>query len=263
MSEKKPPAVFEIVFKGGNVYPHKIPFAALSATLQAVQSLAAGEEDESKEIDTGKSLGLLGVKRGSAVLQFFADSPSDVITNIRGAGELINNSQRIDDYVYALSAVEKLSAIARGRDCKLILRSATNHRDILARIEPDTYQSLSGRLLVSGETTVIGRVVRVGGATRTRCAIRLPNQDKLIFCSVSSRDLAKKLGRLLYQDVELTGEAQWLRTNWHIRSFSITSFKPPKRESLSDAMDAIWSAGGDAWDSISEPEAFLEKVTGS
>ena len=64
---------------------------------------------------------------------------------------------------YILNPIERLSAIARGLECKIILREPGRDGVVLAIIEPETYELISKSLLVQGETSFVGRIQRVGG----------------------------------------------------------------------------------------------------
>jgi len=71
------------------------------------------------------------------------------------------------------------------------------------------------------------------------------------------------LGRFLYQDVMVNGQAVWLRHSWQIRSFTINSFEPPKTGSIQNALKRIHDAGGSAWDKIPDPDKAIAEMRGA
>ena len=95
------------------------------------------------------------------------------------------------------------------------------------------------------------------------CGVHLPNQTRMVICRVASADLVRELGRFMYQNVMLSGEATWLRHNWHIKYFKITGFEPPKTGSIREALQRIYDAGGKAWDEVKNPDKFIRDMRGA
>ena len=130
--------------------------------------------------------------------------------------------------------------------------------DVIATIGPITFSRFAEAAFVSGDTSVYGRIERVGGATEMRCGLRVPEQPgRMIICSVANRDLARQLGQYLYQHIVVSGKANWFRRDWKLLRMDITSFEPPKAGSILDALDRVHDAGGHAWDHIDDPKDFL------
>src|SRR5947208_1240617 len=92
--QKKPIAVFELVFTGG-VYPEKIPIGKVTDALSAVKRLAAGEvvseEDEGEDESEGE-VRLLDVTRtSSAVFRFVGLSPKTTLDRLKQTGQFLSN----------------------------------------------------------------------------------------------------------------------------------------------------------------------------
>ncbi len=270
MASKRPEPIFEILFDGAGVYPEKIPVATLASTLSAVQRLAEGEPDLEDEDDQGKpenveddrSLRLLDVKRGSAAFRMSAPSGQEAVNRIRAVGRFLTKPDDVGENDYILNPIERLSATARALKCRIILREPGRDGSVLASIEPDTYQLISKSLLIQGETSFVGRIQRVGGATEMKCALRVDFQHRLMFCKVSSQEISREMGKRLYEEVVVHGTALWLRTSWRIFAFTVASITQPKQGSLTQAFEALRKAGGDKWGQIADPEAYLQEVTG-
>jgi hypothetical protein len=99
MPSKKPAPTFEALFQAPDIYPERIPLRYLSRTLSALQRLAAGDAattDEENQV-TDEALGLLGVKRGSAVFQFTGKSPHLALAHLRETGKLLEHPEKIGD----------------------------------------------------------------------------------------------------------------------------------------------------------------------
>ena len=272
MRPKKPSPLFEVRFEGPGIYPERIPLRSLVTTLSAVQRLAVGstppEEDEGEE---GKereeeSLRLLDVKRGSAVFQIGAPTTSDprpALERLRVVGDFLGNREDdVEDIDYALSPIRDLSNTARSLNCTISLREPGRDKRVLAVFEPTSYESIANLLLVEGETSFVGRVQRVGGATDVRCGLRVSFQNRMLICRVPDKEVARTIGKRLYEDVVVQGTANWLKNSWKMVSFTIKSVLQPTQGSILEAFDELREAGGKSWDAIDDPAAYLREVTG-
>lgn len=261
MSSKRPPAVFEALFEGAGIYPESIPMGVLAHTLAAVQRLASGLDSVDKAMPDG-NIGLVKVKRGSAVFQFTAPTPELALTHLRETGTVLRNPEQIGERDYMLNPVEDLSAVARSLGCTIVLRKSGDNHAVLARIGPDSYADIAEKLLIKGDTTITGKVMRVGGAVENKCGLRIPSRPRMLYCRVGTRSVARKLGQKLYEVVVVQGTAVWLKTNWRIAHFTINEVYQPKMKSASETIEALRNAGGAGWDEIDDPEKYLEEVSG-
>ena len=261
---KQPDPVFEIVFEG--IFPESIPLGTLTRTLSAVRRLAAGsefpDEDEEDGLAEEGAIRLLRVKRSSAIYQFFAPSATTDLARLRSAGAVLERPELVAAHDYVLRPIELLSKVAGRLNSSVVVRKVGEDDAILARIEPTSYERLSQRLLLEGETSLTGRVERVGGATATRCALRIPFQSRLLFCRVANDEVARQLGNYLYEEVAVTGKARWLKNNWKVVGFTVHSVYQPKAGSLAEAFQALHDAGGHGWDKVADPKALLDEVCG-
>jgi hypothetical protein len=273
MRPRKPPPLFEVRFEGTGIYPEKIPLRSLMTTLSAVQRLAAGstpteddETDEEPDTETEESLRLLYVKRGSAIFQISAPTASDpkaALKRLRIVGDFLENHENdVENIDYALSPIKDLSNAARSLACKITLREAGPQMRNLAIFEPTSYEIISKLLLVEGETSFVGKVQRVGGATDVRCGLRVSFQNRMLICRISDKNVARTIGKCLYEDVVVNGTAKWLKNTWKMVSFTIKGVNQPSQGSLLKALEELREAGGKSWDAISDPAAFLREVSG-
>jgi hypothetical protein len=266
MATKAPPPLFEVVFEGAGIYPEKIPLGTLARALQAVQRLAAGKEvsdEEGPEHDQEEeSIRLSEIRRGSAVFRFVGPPSPVPVQRLRLVGEVLDTPDHIGHFDYILNPIELLSGTARNLGCSIVVREPGKEGRVLARIEPGSYQRISEALFIEGETSITGEVKRVGGVTEIRCALRVPFQQRLLFCKVGGADVARGLGDCLYKRVVVQGRGCWIKGTWRIVSFTITGVQELHPGPLKDALRALREAGGKAWDEVDDPEAFLEEVTG-
>lgn len=263
-----PSSSFEIRFYGANISPEAIPLRILARALSAVQRLLSEDEESvdeeaRDEVASKIELHLLGVKRGSATYPVLADRQDEVLARLRLAGEVLESPDRAGEVPAVLSPVEELSGIAKSLGCKIEFRLPGKGNDVLATITPLSYDSIASSVFVYGETSVSGKVERVGGATELRCGLRIRQQpDRMLICRVESADVARQLGQHLYEEVVVSGTATWYRRNWRLRSMSIRSMEQIKRRSLVDGIRALREAGGHAWDKVEDPRQLLQEVRG-
>ncbi len=264
MNRKKPDPTLELVFEGARLHPERIPFNLLARAVSAVQRLGAGDTVGVEDDEMGGEgiVRLIGVKRGSAVYRLWSDAPGPLLENVRLTGHVLGDPESIGERDYLLSPLEELSAAARTLGCSVLLRRPDDDHAVLARIGPDSYAAVSRTALVSGDTAFSGRVERVGGATETRCALRVPFRRRLLYCRLETDDVARFLGQRLYEDVVVQGRACWLKGSWRVVSFLVKGASQPQAGSLVEAFEALREAGGDAWDEIADPRSFLEGVGG-
>lgn len=253
---------FSVVLSGPTMSPEKVTVRTLSDILSAVQTLVSGrdvEEDEENESEAD-ALSLLDVKKGSAIFPCLARR-ANAVDNLRRIGKFYSSPETAEDdrFAYALRPAKLLSTIARHFECSIEIRPTVGKRP-LAVITGTTYLDVSRSLLVSGPSSVSGKVQRVGGATDMRCAIRVPSRDRLLYCDVASPDVSRKLGERLYQDVVVSGTATWFQRSWNLYAFKIQEMRPLRRTPLTEAVKAIYEAGGKGWDSVSNVDEAIREL---
>jgi hypothetical protein len=265
--QKKPEPVFELVFTGGGIYPEKIPIAKVTESLSAVKRLAAGEvlgDQDEDEDETDGEVRLLDVTRSSsAVFRFVGLSPKTTLDRLRQTGRMLSQPGDAGENEYILRPVKDLSAVAHSLNCQVLIREAGKQHDVLARIEPDSFDKISKWLLIKGTTNVSGTVQRVGGATETRCALRVPFQPRLLYCKVETKDVARKLGDALYQRVVASGSARWMRHSMRLYSFTVHDVFQTTAGSISDHLKALWEAGLSDWQNTDDPDELLHEIRGN
>ncbi len=267
---KKPSPAFEIRLVGHGIRPWAVPMRSLARLLNAVQRLIDPRDDadldsasESNEpqADASKILNLLDVTSGSASYPVSAQDSEGAQTALRLIGEHISNPNQAEWNDSALSSLRDFSDVAKSLGCHVEFCTPRQKRTkgtVIARISPITYDEVEGSAFIHGGTSVYARIERVGGATDMHCGIRLPRAPRrMVICRVVSEDLVRELGQYMYQYAMLAGEATWLRSNWRLKHLVIKSVEPPKDGSFVEALRRVHSAGGSAWDEISDPDAFI------
>lgn len=258
-----PPPVFEVYLRGDDVRPEDIPLATLSQILSAIQRLTMGPSVEraSDEEDV-MALRLLSIRRGSTTLPMYVPAQTQAIEQLRLVSRVIEDPVTIGDNDYILGCMKELSTASRLLGCPIILRKPGSKGELLASINEFTYKKITQIVFITGVTSIVGKVERVGNATGAKCGLHVPFQDRMIVCKVRNIHSARKLGQMLYQDVLVHGEAVRLKGSWKLVEFEITGVTLPLGKPLDEAFEALRDAGGDGWDKIDDPVAFIEEMTG-
>lgn len=269
-STTKPSADFTVRLVGPGVKPSAVPFRQLSKTLDAVQRLmdVTGEEEQTNADEAyAVSLQLIGVKSGSAQYRFSSTNPDYTRSVLAQLQEAID---RPNDHVWAerpLGVVNALSEVCRavGPECHIEIFDAAKQKThgVLAKIYPETYSKVSQAVFISGSTSVLGKLLRVGGATEMHCHLRVPSQmAKIVVCHVASEELVRDLGPHIYKNIIVHGDAVWWRSDWRIKSINVKAFDVPHVGSIREAFSRIYDAGGYGWDEIDDPAAEIAEMRG-
>jgi hypothetical protein len=124
-------------------------------------------------------------------------------------------------------------------------------------IRPDSplYEQADAR----GATSIVAHILRVGGEDRPTANFRLPDGQQLT-SRVVSRELAERLGHLLFKHVELKGDAVWSLPGWNLTSFVITDVGDYTEETSDpvNALNELAEASNGAWDTI-DPTEYVAK----
>lgn len=265
MAEKRPGPTFTVRFVGEGISPERVPWRAVSETLSAVQDIASGRDPlETRSVPPDKTIGLLNVRRGSAVYSCISHDPVEARKNLQVVGRVLaeeDESATDTDMVRSLKPIERLSEVAKSLECRLEVALANKPRIPVFTVGRDDFAKLSTRLFLEGETTIIGTVKRVGGQTDMKCALSVPGRRHLLYCDVTGKgtDIIRELGKHLYEEIAAHGTAVWIHSSWHIYKFTIRNFTQPRLGKTSDLVRKLRVAGLSAWDSISDPDAYIQE----
>lgn len=109
---------------------------------------------------------------------------------------------------------------------------------------------------MTGETTILGKVIRVGGKD-PKVAIETTD-NRTITCR-TTQSIAKELGKKLYSIVSLNGLAHWNLSDLSIEEFVIKSIGSYEDGSMVDTMEAISREYGQFFKDV-DPEGFVKET---
>ena len=204
----------------------------------------------------GNSVHVLQVKRGSAVYPCLLDTKVDVRKSLKTVGHVLENPDSESLTLKMLKPLDALSKVASKLNCEIRLEEPSSKQP-LAVISGNSYGRIRGSALTFDEATVHGYLLRVGGATERRCALRVHGRDKLLYCVVDTPELSRELGKHLYEPVTVTGRGLFFSRTWDLVELSITRATYTTLNDFESSIQALRDAGGDAWDSVVDVDAEL------
>jgi hypothetical protein len=259
---QRPTSTFSVRFVADDISPQQVPLRAVSDALAAVQDLASGRDPlVMPKVDPEKAINLVDVKHGSAIYSCLSHAPAEAMVNLALAGSLISTAGEVhdDSLIAILKPLQRLSDVAKAVKCRLEVISSEHDAPLLV-VEDKSYESVSKRLFVRGDTTVIGKVERAGGATEMRCLLRVPGRRHILYCGVKSKELVQRLGQHLYEHIAAVGTAVWIHRTWYIYEFTINDFSQPRIGNAREAISRLREAGLSGWDGVEDPEAALRDL---
>lgn len=262
----------------GDIKPWLVPMRSLSRILSAVQRLVDQRDDledvepekpgESIEdtVQANRTLQLLTIKAGSANYAVSSENKFATLAVLHETGKSIEAPERALWHPATISSLDELSHMASQLGVVIEIRSPGKGKtlgDVIAKIRPETASDVRGRAFRTGHTSVVGELQGVGGATEMKCRIRVRGRNRLLYCGVASNQLIREMGMFIYADVLLSGNAIWYKSNNQLKTLTVTSFSPTKTGSLTDVAKRIRKAGGDVWDRIADPDAYIREMRGN
>ncbi len=111
--------------------------------------------------------------------------------------------------------------------------------------------------MIIGETTIYGKIIRVGGISPKIMIETL--QGDTIFCDVSER-IAKQLAQKLYCIISLNGTATWSPGDLKLKKFKIKDIGLYEQKSVASAMKELSEKIGKHFNNISDIDDFALKL---
>jgi len=256
---------FEVRLIAPGLLPEQIPLRTVSDTLSAVQDIASGRDPfEKRRVAPEKSIGLIDVRPGSVVYCCLSRSPDEALGNLERVGTILADPERDlsngDGLVTALRPIQLLNDVATAIGCRIEVTTKGRRRHPLFVVEEGVFARIAANLFVTGETTIVGKIERVGGATSLRCLLRVSGRIRGLYCDVKGTDLARRLGKHLYEEIAATGTARWIHRSWKIYDFAISDFTQPRLGDPDEAIRELREAGLSAWDEIHDPEEYMRQL---
>lgn len=257
MTHRTEPGELDLRMSGEGLRPSTLPAAELGKLLRLL--VKAVKATDPARMEGSEVLSLLSIEEGSAFLNFSIAPVA--IAAVLTIGEALASGDMRQLPSESRRWLHGLSKMATRNGWRLELQAGRG-LDIAGTAEISAERPVpaprSRRL--RGETSVRGRLERVGGA-KPKGELRLEPEGTLLFFNVSA-DLAKRLGECLYRTVGLRGLAEWDSTGSIVRfeAKEVTGYDPDGTD-LIEAFRELARLSGHIWDDV-DPDAYVRRLRG-
>lgn len=237
----------EIKLAGENGSPLRVRLKEIAALVEAVEEM----------ITSLVVVDYPEVDRESLVVDSVAVKDGSISLGFQPAIEKIAHQIEQKDLLIlpgdTLKQLDRLAAFTRQHRGRVEISTRKAKIAIAPEIEiPETPK-------INGETTLYGEIIEVGGETPT-LQFRVLN-GQVISCIVS-KEMARKLGKRLYEGVGIRGLAHWDTQTLKVESFEVYELTDYEEINLVDAFAEVREAVGDAFDHIDDVNAFVSEIRG-
>jgi Fe-S cluster biosynthesis and repair protein YggX len=227
----------QIRFAGGGITPQTIKSKDLAEIASSFEQsiIEIILQQNPSLIGNEIAISLVQIDEGSAKFRFISSIVLGTIA-FTTLTDSISTNQFDNLPPRALEVIRTISKFTQVKNCVAEFRSNLQSNEPLAIINPETQKSLPKVHFINGETTLYGTVEKVGGA-EPRVVLRLSGKET-ISCETTP-DIAKNLGKRLYEFVGVQGRAKWQYGQTVLESFKINEILEYKESPIVSAMKEL------------------------
>ncbi|MEM9214631.1 MAG: hypothetical protein AAGD25_09820 [Cyanobacteria bacterium P01_F01_bin.150] len=247
----------KIVLSGTDMQPGNIRSKEIAEVIESIEDAIAAtvisKNPEFRKEDI--RIGLKRIHEGSIDLEFSPNRLELTLPATQKIAKSIRDNNFSDIPHASISSLKKISAFTRRHQCNAELATCNGMIESLAILTPDT--EIPDTHSISGETTLYGEIMRVGGAEPKIQFRTLSGQ--IIYCS-ASKDVVKRAGMKLYTEVGLNGTAAWNSETLEIDTFHVTGISDYQEGSLVEAFEAFRATVQDSFDHVEDVDQLVRKT---
>lgn len=246
-----------IKFVGRGMVPGAIRSRELADIIDSFEEMLADVVvDRHSNIEKDDVLvGLATIGDGSIRLGFNTVMVSVVVAAYLSVASAVDKNDFTSLPQSSLTALNRIVAFTRRHHCVADLLSPDTDERI-ASITPETDTKVSG--LIQGQTTIYGRILRVGGKTPR---VMIETMSGATLSCVVSLEIARELGERLYEFAEFSGIASWSPNDWKIAEFRIQSFTVSSTKTPEQTINELRSLVGQYFEGV-DAEAYVSSIRG-
>lgn len=251
-------SLIEVRLVGQGLSPGQVKSKEIADLIKSVEEMVsefiANDPDISKQDIV---VGIDKIESGSLSLQFASNYEEQTLRAFRNIGSFVKNKGETGLFSVALlKPLERIRKFTEDYECAAELREVRGKRELLGIIYPDF--SPPERMSFSGETTLYGTIVRVGGTRKPTIELKTID-EKSIRCDLD-RNLAIKAASRLYEEVGLEGVATWDAETLELQRFNVIAIMDYQRVPLTEAFDRLSRSVGDSFARIGDVDEFVKKI---
>jgi hypothetical protein len=247
----------EILLTGEGMSPGNIRSKEIAEVIESIEDMIASmvvrdHPELKKEIIV---IGLKNVRQGSIGLEFSPNLVELTLPATYHIAESIvgNDFGRLPSN--SIASLKRLSAFTRRHQCNAEFVIQDGESKSLAVLTPDT--EIPDIYPLIGETTLYGKITRVGGAEPKIQFKTLDNQ--IVYCTTSI-SIAKRAGAKLYTRVALKGVAEWNSETFNIEEFHVSDILDYEEVLPSKAFEELANIVGDSFDKVEDVNHFVSEI---
>jgi hypothetical protein len=245
--------ILELCLSGGGINPTALKASEVADLITEYErSLLRVIERDHAEINLEEVfISLIDVQENSAHYRFVPNVKNVVFA----AAATINTAiatQAIGTLPY--KTVEHLGEIWKFTKEKNCQAEFTGKSLPKAVIVPEVPIQISKDFFFEGETTIYGKIERVGGSA-PKVRVKLDNDD-VLYLEVDE-SLAKKLANRLYESIALKGMAKWRKHDYRIEDFKIEAVQHFEAGKITEAMKELRGSIGAFWDKVGNIDDYI------
>jgi len=251
--------ILEIHFVGENISPENIRIGEIAVILDAIENVLLSVVAQEHEGLTKENLtiGLHSVNAGSLGLQFTSKLPEVVTPAFEQVAVSIRNRTIETIPFESIKHFEKILSFIKSHQAQADFIVINGKSKNLATLTADFELPKPG--FISGETTIYGEIVRVGGVEPKVEVKTISGQT--LYCPFEF-ELASQLGALLYQLVGLDGDARWNTQNFEIEDFRVTGISDFRNTPLLEAFQSLGEVAGIYYSDLDDVTSYIADLRG-
>lgn len=255
--------IFELRFTGTSIRADVVSAGELAQLLQAFEdsliSIVLRDYDELEAKNLVVSL--VEVESRSLRLKFKPRLREILFS----AFLIVSNSIQANAYgnlpVKAVEALQTINRFCKTKKCLAEWRDNPFSDLPLATLTPESEIIIPETSYLFGETTVYGKVLRVGGVD-PKVSLKLGDTQPILYCSIS-QELAKEIAQDLYLDIGFKGTAKWYLADYTIVDFKISEIVRLNKTSFVDTMKDLKNLIGVHWNDVKDVIDEVSKIRGA
>lgn len=249
-----------IKHKEKDISPEKLSAKELAEFLLAFEKtifLTARKSDPLINRETFL-FGLTQINKGSVELSFQYSHPELVNQAINNVAKSINTQQlRLLPKESYEALTETIKVLDRLNSTATFAFGDESGTPTLV-LDSESFLLEPKETLVTGESTLYGQLVRLGGRNEISADIKPLDDGQLIHCRLT-QELARELSPKLYSDVGVNGIATWDINTYDIKNFTITEILPYEGTDIVNAMKNLAQALGQHYKDI-DPDQHIKDL---
>lgn len=246
----------EIRLKGDGIKPGLIRSHEIAEILESFETFVVNETIKRNPSIKREDIivGVYEIADKSIGLRFKTTIATLVIPAFTQAAVAISDGNFEKLSPKSLDSLQKISSFTKKHNATTEL-NLVNANKKLAEITKDTI--IPKPIKISGLTEISAKILRVGGKL-PKAMLEL-HDGNIIYCGIPE-NLAKDLGRKLYEVVIFSGLAVWDAETITIEDFTITEFKDAPKEDPLVALRKIRDLVGSTFDEIPNVIEYVNNI---